>query len=75
MWHSLVIASAVLLALHAIVVALVSRVRPRGNIYVTIVLVSVLTAPLGLLVGTHHQGAAWLTAGCMGADPSGAQRL
>lgn len=56
MWLTLVLASAVLLALQAIVVALVSRVRPHGNIYVTIVLVSVLTAPLGLLVGTHHLG-------------------
>jgi len=56
MWLTLAVASAVLLAMQAIVVALVSWVRPRGNIYVTIILVSILTAPLGLLVGTHHLG-------------------
>lgn len=56
MWTTLLIAAAALLALQAIVVAIVSWARPKGNVYITIVLVSVLTAPLALLVGTHHLG-------------------
>ncbi len=58
----LAVAAFVLLALQAGVVALVSAVRPRGNIYVTIVLVSVLTAPLVLIYGTRYLG------GTLGAD-------
>src|SRR5882762_7682015 len=56
MLTSLAIAVFVLLALQAVLVALVSAIRPKANIYVTIVLVSVLTAPLALLYGTHHLG-------------------
>ena len=56
MLTSLAIAVLVLLALQVVLVALVSAVRPKANIYVTIVLVSVLTAPLALLYGTHHLG-------------------
>lgn len=54
MLTSLSLAVVVLLALQAVLVALVSAIRPKANIYVTIVLVSVLTAPLALLYGTHH---------------------
>jgi hypothetical protein len=57
MWMTLATAAGVLLVLQALVVALVSWLRPRGNVYVTIIVVSVLTAPLGLLIGTHHLGA------------------
>jgi hypothetical protein len=57
MWTTIALASAVLLALQASVVALASWVRPRANIYVTIIAVSALTAPLALLVGTYHLGA------------------
>ena len=56
MLTSLGLAVLVLLALQAVLVALVSAIRPKANIYVTIVLVSVLTAPLALLYGTHHLG-------------------
>ena len=56
MLTSLSLAVLVLLALQAVLVALVSAIRPKANIYVTIVLVSVLTAPLALLYGTHHLG-------------------
>ena len=53
---SLSLAVLVLLGLQVVLVALVSAIRPKANIYVTIVLVSVLTAPLALLFGTHHLG-------------------
>ena len=56
MLTSLAIAVLVLLALQAVLVALVSAIRPRANIYVTIILVSVLTAPLAVLYGTLHLG-------------------
>ena len=56
MLTSLSLAVLVLLALQVVLVALVSAIRPKANIYVTIVLVSVLTAPLALLYGTHHLG-------------------
>jgi len=56
MLTSLAIAVLVLLALQAVPVAIVSALRPRANIYVTIVLVSLLTAPLALVYGTHHLG-------------------
>ena len=52
----LAIAVLILLASQAIVVAIVSAVRPRANIYVTIIAVSLLTAPLALIYGTHHLG-------------------
>ena len=53
---TLAFAALVLLAFQAAVVAAVSAVRPKANIYLTIVLVSVATAPLALLYGTHHLG-------------------
>ena len=53
---ALAFAALVLLACQAAVVAAVSAVRPKANIYLTIVLVSVLTAPLALLYGTYHLG-------------------
>src|ERR1700682_2278828 len=56
MLTSLAIAVLVLLALQAVPVAIVSALRARVNIYVTIVLVSLLTAPLALVYGTHHLG-------------------
>ena len=56
MLTSLSLAVLVLLGLQVVLVALVSFIRPKANIYVTIVLVSVLTAPLALLYGTHHLG-------------------
>src|SRR6266853_292066 len=56
MLTSLGLAVLVLLALQVVLVALVSAIRPKANIYVTIVLVSVLMAPLALLYGTHHLG-------------------
>ena len=49
MLTSLSLAALVLLALQVVLVALVSAIRPRANIYATIVLVSVLTAPVALL--------------------------
>ena len=56
MLTSLAVAALVILALQGVVVAIVSAVRPKANIYVTIVIVSLLTAPLALLYGTHHLG-------------------
>jgi hypothetical protein len=56
MLTSLGIAVLVLLALQAVSVAIVSAGRPKANIYVTIVVVSLLTAPLAVLYGTHHLG-------------------
>ena len=56
MLTSLGLAVLVLLVLQVVLVALVSATRPKANIYVTIVLVSVLTAPVALLYGTHHLG-------------------
>lgn len=53
---TLAFAALVLLAFQAAVVAAVSAARPHGNIYLTIILVSVLTAPLALLYGTYHLG-------------------
>src|SRR6267154_1242424 len=61
MLTSLGLAVLVLLALQAVLVALVSAIRPKANIYVTIVLVSVLTAPLALLYGTQHGGKTMIT--------------
>jgi hypothetical protein len=54
---TLAIAVLVLAAIQVALVAIVSALRPRSNIYVTIVAVSVLTAPLALIYGTHHLGA------------------
>jgi hypothetical protein len=56
MLTSLAIAVLVLLALQTIVVAIVAALRPTANIYVTIIVVSVTTAPLALLYGTHYVG-------------------
>jgi hypothetical protein len=56
MLTTLAVAVLVLLALQVVLVAIVSAVRPRGNIYVTIVIVSLVTAPLALVYGTHHLG-------------------
>jgi hypothetical protein len=52
----LAVAAFVLLALQAVIVAAVSAVRPRANIYVTIVAVSVITAPLALIYGARSLG-------------------
>jgi hypothetical protein len=41
----LVLAVPTLFALQALLVAIVSAVRPRGNVYVTIVIVALVTAP------------------------------
>jgi hypothetical protein len=59
---SLLLAAGLFLAVQALLVAIASAVRPRANIYVTIVAVSVLTAPLAVIYGTHHLG------GRMGPD-------
>src|SRR4026209_1948725 len=56
MLTTLAVAVFVLLAPPAVLVALVSALRPQGNIYATIVIVSVVTAPLALLYGTHYLG-------------------
>ena len=56
MLTSLLFAVLVLLALQAVLVAIVSAVRPKANIYVTIVIVSLLAAPVAVLYGTHHLG-------------------
>jgi len=56
MLTTLAVAGFVLLALQAALVAVVSALRPQGNIYAAIVIVSVATAPLALLYGTHHLG-------------------
>jgi hypothetical protein len=53
---TLAVAVLVLAGMQAALVAIVSALRPRGNIYVTIVVVSLLTAPLALIYGTHHLG-------------------
>jgi hypothetical protein len=42
-------ASAILLVFQAAVVAAAAAVRPRGNIYVTIIAVSVMTSPLAVM--------------------------
>jgi hypothetical protein len=52
----LTVAAFVLLSLQAVIVAVVSAVRPKANIYVTIVAVSVITAPLALIYGTRYLG-------------------
>ena len=56
MLTSLALAVAVLLALQVVLVAIVSAVRPKANIYATVIIVSLLTAPVALLYGTHHLG-------------------
>jgi hypothetical protein len=56
MLTSLLFAVLVLMALQVVLVAIVSAVRPQGNIYVTIVVVSLLTAPVAVLYGTHYLG-------------------
>ena len=56
MLTSLLLAVLVLLALQAVLVAIVSAVRPRANIYVTIIIVSLLTTPVAVLYGTYHLG-------------------
>jgi hypothetical protein len=56
MLTSLAVAVLVLMALQVVLVAIVSAVRPAANIYATIVVVSLVTAPIALLYGTHHLG-------------------
>ena len=56
MLTSLAGAVVVILGLQVVVVAIVSAVRREANIYMTIVVVSVLTAPVALVYGTHHLG-------------------
>ena len=56
MLTTLAVAVLVLMALQVVLVAIVSAVRPNANIYVTIVVTSLVTAPIALLYGTHHLG-------------------
>jgi hypothetical protein len=56
MLTTLATASLLLLAAQTAVVAIVSALRPRANVYVTIIIVSAVTAPLALVYGTHHLG-------------------
>jgi hypothetical protein len=56
MLTSLAIAVVVLFAVLAVLVAIVAALRPTANIYITIIVVSVATAPLALLYGTHQPG-------------------
>ena len=56
MLTSLAVATLVLLALQGLLVAVASAVRPKANIYVAIVIVSLLTAPLALLYGISQFG-------------------
>src|SRR5438067_6151717 len=56
MLRSLLFAVFMLLALQGVLVAIVRAMRPQANIYVTIVIVSLLTAPVAVLYGTHHLG-------------------
>jgi hypothetical protein len=57
MLAGLAFAAFVLLGAQTVLVAVASAMRPKGNVYVTIILVSVCTAPLALVYGTHHLGA------------------
>lgn len=57
MLTTLAFAVFVLAALQVVLVAIVRTVRPTANVYVTIVIVSLVTAPLALVYGTHHLGA------------------
>jgi hypothetical protein len=50
------VASLLLFALQALLVALISALRPRSNVYVNIVVVSAVTAPLALLYGVYQLG-------------------
>src|SRR5438105_1730745 len=56
MLTTLAVAAIVLLALQTVLVALVCVVRPKANIYFTIVIVSLVSAPLALVYGTHELG-------------------
>jgi hypothetical protein len=56
MLTTLAVAVIVLLALQTGLVAFVCAVRPKTNIYFTIVIVSLVTVPLALLYVTHHLG-------------------
>jgi hypothetical protein len=56
MLTGLISAIFMLLALQVVLVAIASAVRPKANIYVTIVIVSVLTAPLAVVYSTFHLG-------------------
>jgi len=53
---TLAAAVVLLLAFQATLVAIASALRPRANIYATIVIVSVATAPLVLVYSTFHLG-------------------
>jgi hypothetical protein len=53
---ALLLAAVLFLAIQVVVVAVASAVRPHANIYATVVAVSLLTAPLAVLYGTHHLG-------------------
>src|SRR3954464_13970797 len=56
MLTSLAVGIVVFAAVQAAMVALVSAARPAGNVYLTIIVVSIATAPLALVYGTHHLG-------------------
>jgi hypothetical protein len=53
---TLTVAVVLLLAVQVVLVAAASALRPKSNIYATIVIVSAATAPLALVYGTHHLG-------------------
>jgi hypothetical protein len=56
MLATLAFAAFVLLGAQTVLVAIVNAVRPKGNVYVTIILVSLGTAPLAWLYGTNYLG-------------------
>src|SRR5919106_1429496 len=56
MLTSLIPTVLMLLLLQVVLVAIVSAVRPKANIYTTIVIVSVVTAPLVVVYATFHVG-------------------
>ena len=49
MTASVIVAAVTLLVIQTVLVAAVSAVRPRGNVYVTIVAVAIVTAPLAVV--------------------------
>jgi hypothetical protein len=48
-WLALILTAATLLLLQTLVVALAGAVRPRGNVYLTIIAVSILTTPVAVV--------------------------
>src|SRR4051812_43125927 len=56
MMSRLAIAVVLLFGTQAALVAAVKILRPKANVYIVIVIVSMATAPLALIYGTHHVG-------------------